>query len=113
MIDILKALGDETRLRIVSEILNGEMWVCEIEACLHLTQSNASRHLTVLRKAGILDCYKKAQWAYFKMSEQFIAEHRELYDYLLEEIPKLPSYQEDLSNYRRCKEADMCSCKPK
>ena len=55
MIDILKALADESRLRILSQILKGEMCVCEIEHCLSLTQSNASRHLNILEKAGILD----------------------------------------------------------
>lgn len=50
MLDILKALADETRLRILSQVLRGEMCVCEIEECLGLTQSNASRHLTTLKK---------------------------------------------------------------
>ena len=57
MIDILKALSDETRMRIFRMILNGDMCVCEIENSLNLTQSNASRHLTVLKKAGILNSY--------------------------------------------------------
>jgi len=50
LIDILKALSDETRLRIVAQIFKGDMCVCEIEASLGLTQSNASRHLTILKK---------------------------------------------------------------
>lgn len=62
MVDILKALADETRLRIVAILLQGPLCVCEIEACLSLTQSNVSRHLTVLKRAGILDSYKVAQW---------------------------------------------------
>ncbi len=42
MIDTLKAIADETRLRILAQVLQGEMCVCEIEASLGLTQSNAS-----------------------------------------------------------------------
>lgn len=51
MIDILKALAEETRLRIFAQIIKGDMCVCEIEECLELTQSNASRHLTALKKS--------------------------------------------------------------
>ena len=58
MVDIFKALAEETRLRIFAQIIKGDMCVCEIEECLHLTQSNASRHLTALKRAGILDSYK-------------------------------------------------------
>ena len=74
MIDILKALAEETRLRIFAQIIKGDMCVCEIEECLELTQSNASRHLTALKRAGILDSYKTAQWAYYKVSDTFITE---------------------------------------
>ena len=75
MIDILKALAEETRLRIFAQIIKGDMCVCEIEECLELTQSNASRHLTALKRAGILDSYKTAQWAYYKVSDTFITEN--------------------------------------
>lgn len=111
MLDILKALADETRLRILSQVLKSEMCVCEIEECLGLTQSNASRHLTVLKKAGILQSNKSAQWAYYQMSETFIAEHKRLYEYLLEQISKLPCYEADCKSYNKCKLQDLCNCK--
>lgn len=111
MIDILKALSDETRLRIVGQIFKGDMCVCEIEASLGLTQSNASRHLTILKKAGVLDSYKAAQWAYYKMSQSFITEHNELFIYLQSKLSELPSYQRDSENYKKCKQQNLCSCK--
>lgn len=111
MLDIFKALGDETRLRILSQVLKGEICVCEIEACLGLTQSNASRHLTILKKAGILQSSKSAQWSYYQISGAFIAEHRQLYEYLLAQIGKLPFYETDNKNYNSCRQLDLCSCK--
>lgn len=111
MLDILKALADETRLRILSQVLKGEMCVCEIEECLGLTQSNASRHLTTLKRAGILDSSKSAQWAYYSISENFITEHSQLYQYLLEQISKLPCYEADSQSYNKCKSQDLCNCK--
>lgn len=111
MIDILKALSDETRLRIVGQIFKGDMCVCEIEASLGLTQSNASRHLTILKKAGVLDSYKAAQWAYYKMSQSFITEHEELYSYVKRKLTEIPCYKNDCENYVRCKQQNLCSCK--
>ena len=111
MLDVLKALADETRLRILSQVLNGEMCVCEIEECLGLTQSNASRHLTTLKKAGILESSKSAQWIYYKINENFIAEHTQLYHYLLEKIVELPCYETDRQSYEKCKLQDLCNCK--
>lgn len=111
LLDILKALADETRLRILSQLLKGEMCVCEIEECLGLTQSNASRHLTALKKAGILESSKSAQWIYYKINKSFITEHTQLYHYLLEKICELPCYETDCQNYEKCKQQDLCSCK--
>lgn len=108
MLNILKALADGTRLRILSQILKEEMCVCEIEECLGLTQSNASRHLTVLKKAGVLDSYKTAQWTYYKISNEFIKENKELYDYLLLKISKVPCYDVDSSKHDKCKSEDLC-----
>lgn len=111
MIDILKALADETRLRILAQIVKGDMCVCEIEACLELTQSNASRHLTALKKAGILESYKKAQWAYYKVSESFIEDNKELHQYLLRKFEAINCYDTDCKNYSKCREQDLCNCK--
>lgn len=109
MIDILKALADETRLRILSQILKSEMCVCEIEACLELTQSNASRHLTVLKKAGILDSYKSAQWTYYNISDKFINENKELYDYILKKISEIPYYEDDCKKFDKCRQQCLCN----
>lgn len=108
MIDILKALADETRLRIISQILKNEMCVCEIEQCLELSQSNSSRHLNILKKAGILDSYKKAQWTYYKISDEFISSNRELYEYLKTKISSLRSYADDYSKFQACRQQNLC-----
>jgi ArsR family transcriptional regulator len=109
MIDILKALADESRLRILSQILKGEMCVCEIEHCLSLTQSNASRHLNILKKAGILDSYKNAQWTYYKISDEFMNNNKELYDYLKIKVSTLPFYLDDCSKLEDCKLQNLCN----
>ena len=64
-----KALGDETRLRIVNLLARrGEMCVCDVEAVLEISQSKASRHLAYLRNAGIVDDRRDRTWVYYRLS---------------------------------------------
>lgn len=109
MIDIFKALAEESRLRILALIMQDEMCVCEIELCLKMTQSNVSRHLTVLKNSGIVDSYKKAQWVYYKISENFIEENQNLWLYLVEKLKESPSYQTDYDECQNCKRQDLCN----
>ena len=109
MVDILKALAEENRLRIMSLLIENEMCVCEIETCLNMTQSNASRHLTVLKQSGILFSYKKAQWAYYRISDTFKQEQKELLEYLQIKLKELPTYQKDYEEYEKCRGIDICS----
>jgi ArsR family transcriptional regulator len=83
MIEILKALADNTRLLILSEVIKNDMNVSEVQANLNLTFSNVSRHLNILKRAGIIESYKKAQWTYYKISTKFKTENIELYNYLI------------------------------
>lgn len=111
MVNLFKALSEEIRLRILALLMDGEMCVCEIESCLNLSQSNASRHLTVLKNAGVLESYKKAQWVYYRISERFIDENTVLYEYLKSKVSELPAYEKDRIEAIKCKKLDICSCK--
>jgi ArsR family transcriptional regulator, arsenate/arsenite/antimonite-responsive transcriptional repressor len=69
-IDVLKALADETRLRIVSLLVEADdLCACEIEAILRINQSNASRHLTRLRVTQVLSASKRGQWVHYSITE--------------------------------------------
>ena len=105
---IFKALAEESRLRILSLLIEGEMCVCEIETGPGMTQSNVSRHLSALKNSGILDSSKKAQWAYYKISDQFKAENHSLWLYLQEKLIQMPCYGADQGKYRICRGDDLC-----
>lgn len=109
LIDIFKALSEESRLRILSVLLTRQMCVCEIEESLDLTQSNASRHLKVLKECGILDSEKKAQWAYYSISENFKNEHSDLWNYLQVKLKELSTYEKDYSESEKCKLQEICN----
>jgi ArsR family transcriptional regulator len=67
---LFKALGDETRLRIVALLSHGELCVCHFESALGLTQSNTSRQLGILRAAGIVEARREGSWVYYQLAPQ-------------------------------------------
>ncbi|MGL5507399.1 MAG: ArsR/SmtB family transcription factor [Paraclostridium sp.] len=75
LIQILKALGDDTRIRIINILSKGALCVCEIEEILNITQSNASRHLNKLMNAKLVTYYKEAKFVYYKIDEKTIEKH--------------------------------------
>ncbi|MBU3188501.1 metalloregulator ArsR/SmtB family transcription factor [Clostridium bowmanii] len=113
MVDIFKALAEENRLRILALLMVDEMCVCEIENCLNMNQSNVSRHLTALRRCGILEGYKKAQWVYYKINNNFIEKNPDLYAYLTKELKQLASYNSDCEKMASSKLQCLCDVKIK
>lgn len=109
VIEFFKSLGEENRLRILALLIHGDRCVCEIEESLMMTQSNVSRHLTALKSSGILESYKKAQWAYYKISDKFKEENKNLWIYLVEKSKDDPKYTMDYSKWQDCRRQDPCS----
>ncbi len=102
IVDIFKSLAEESRLPILSLLVQEEMCVCEIEDCLKMTQSNVFRHLAALKQSRILDSCKKAQWVYYKIGETFIKENSLLWEYLVDHFQKDPIYRTEIRARRTC-----------
>src|SRR5438270_4395508 len=67
---LFRALGDETRLRIVALLSHGELCVCHLEKALELSQPNVSRQLGILRAAGVVDGRRNGSWMYYALAQQ-------------------------------------------
>jgi len=67
---LFRALGDETRLRIVALLSHGELCVCHLEKALDLSQPNVSRQLGILRAAGVVEARREGTWVYYSLSDQ-------------------------------------------
>ena len=66
--EMIKALGDPTRLKIIHLLSYGELCVCEINAALEKPQPTISHHLNILKKAGFLKWRKEGIWIYYSLS---------------------------------------------
>jgi ArsR family transcriptional regulator len=94
--EMFKALGDETRLRILNLVSKHELCVCIIEETLGLMQPNVSKHLSRLKHSGIISCRKISQWCFFRVNEKYKNECGKLCEYLEEEWAKGNPYARDL-----------------
>jgi ArsR family transcriptional regulator len=65
-----KALGDSSRLRIVRLLKEKSLCVCEIEEALELPQYAVSRHLGVLRQAGLVQGWREGTWMHYRLAEK-------------------------------------------
>jgi ArsR family transcriptional regulator, arsenate/arsenite/antimonite-responsive transcriptional repressor len=62
-----QALADQTRLRIINVLINSPEPLCvgEIVDCLNIPQYKVSRHLSILKNAGLIDYTRDGSWIYY------------------------------------------------
>lgn len=72
--EIGQALAQPTRLQILRLLAKGELCGCEIVPEFELDQSGVSRHLTALRRAGLIDSRRDGVRIYWKLADQRIVE---------------------------------------
>jgi ArsR family transcriptional regulator len=63
----MKALSDETRLRIINLLLEQECCVCEVTMALGLSQTRASRNLNILCDVGLIQMRKDGLWSLYSI----------------------------------------------
>jgi DNA-binding transcriptional ArsR family regulator len=64
----LKAAGDPTRTRILKLLEGGALCVCQVQAVLGLAPSTVSRHLSVLRNAGLVTDRRDGRWISYALA---------------------------------------------
>ena len=67
---VFKALSDETRLRVFNLILERECCVCEIVQAMQISQSRASRNLSILYDSGLLKVRRDGLWVLYSIDEE-------------------------------------------
>jgi ArsR family transcriptional regulator len=71
-----RALGDETRLRLLEHLTSGEHSVADLMDRLDLGQSLVSHHLRSLREAGLVRTRRDGRWVYYSIAEQALTSTR-------------------------------------
>ncbi|MEW6089218.1 MAG: metalloregulator ArsR/SmtB family transcription factor [bacterium] len=107
-LNLFKALSEETRLRIMILLSQRELCVCQLEWALELSQAKVSRHLTVLKNAGLIHDRREGLWIFYSLlkpkNELEIFIQKYLKDYF---IKKHDLFKKDLNNMKKCVDKPM------
>jgi len=68
LLSITNALDNAHRLRIVSSLRGGELCLCQLVEFLQLAPSTVSRHVELLRRAGLVEMRKDGRWHYYRLA---------------------------------------------
>ena len=77
-----KALGDPTRVRILSIVASHadqEACVCDLQEPLELSQPTVSHHLKILREAGLVESEGRGTWAYYRIVPEALSRLGEVF----------------------------------
>ena len=77
IVKVLKALSDEVRLRMLMLIEQQELCVREVMEILDMRQSRVSRHLNILRDAGLVRARRQGTWMFYHSAGDESSQHHE------------------------------------
>lgn len=93
-VKIFKALAHETRMLVVDELSRGERCVCELTELAGIDISTMSKHLSVLREAGVVDSEKRGMQVYYQL--------------LTPCVSKLFTCVQNVSRHAHCAQSGKC-----
>jgi ArsR family transcriptional regulator len=103
-----KALSDETRLRIMMLLTQGELCVCDLMFVLDEPQSKVSRHLAYLKHSGLTNSKRAGVWMHYRLKEPVEEVHKAQIDFLKEQLSRLPQFRIDREKLLELKKQGGC-----
>ncbi|MBU5467003.1 metalloregulator ArsR/SmtB family transcription factor [Virgibacillus sp. MSJ-26] len=91
---ILKAIGEETRLKIISYLTIDSFCVCELVELLQMSQPSISQHLRRLRQVEVILEERRGKWIFYSLNKE-----HELYTLVLHLTSMLPSKKENIQSF--------------
>ncbi|HXV76109.1 MAG TPA: metalloregulator ArsR/SmtB family transcription factor [Candidatus Polarisedimenticolaceae bacterium] len=106
---LVKALGDESRLRALLTLREGELCLCQIIDVLGLAPATVSRHMNVLYQAGLVERRKQGKWQYYRLAAAGGGSPAALraLAWLLDELKQDPALRDDARRVRRVRRQDL------
>lgn len=103
--NVLKLLGDKTRLSIVGILKQRECCVCEFLEVFDMSQPSISQHLRKLKDAGVVKEERRGQWIYYSLNPQ-----NELYELIEDILEHVPDQTEKIRQIEKSNPALRCGC---
>ncbi len=102
-------LSDETRLRCLLLLhQEKELCVCELSHALRSIQPKISRHLSLLRKSGLVLDERRGQWVYYRLSERIEKWMKQVLTNILADLKYMEPYQSDYNKLSAIRDKNPC-----
>ena len=105
---IFRAFSDPIRLRILTLVQAGELCVCDLVEILQLPQPTISRHLSYLRRAGLVTVRRESSWSFYKLAPSRAAFHSKLLECLSSCFRDVPELSRDAAKARVVRKRGGC-----
>lgn len=105
---LFKAFSDETRVRLLHLLRGGEVCVCDLVDTLRIPQPTASRHLAMLRRAGLVHVRKDGLWSYYSLAPARGKLHQKLIECLDSCGQENPDLALDAARMKSLRKARAC-----
>lgn len=93
--DVLDVLADESRRRILVLLDRHDLCVCELVGALGLPQPTVSRHLMVMRDAGVVEQWKEGRYSFYRIDPRLPGWARLMLDALRDGAEREAPYRDD------------------
>lgn len=70
VLNVAKAISDQNRVRALMMLKGGELCVCQIIGMLRLAPSTVSKHMSILRQAGLVETRKEGRWIFYRLADR-------------------------------------------
>lgn len=100
--NLFNVLSDPTRLRALMLIKSeGEVCVCELTHALRESQPKISRHLALMRDAGIVESRREGTWMHYRLSPSLAKWSRHIIEHSHAELSDLATFRRDAQRLSR------------
>lgn len=103
-----RAFADPIRLRILNLIQDGELCVCDLVEVLKLPQPTVSRHLSYLRRAGLVKVRQERSWNFYALAPARSAFNAKMLECLASCYVDVPEMTHDRARSRKLRDRGGC-----
>ena len=108
ILSITKALSDESRLRALIAVKDGELCLCQIIQVLGLSPATVSKHMNTLEQAGLVERSRRGKWRFYKLADGSSRRAvKQALAWVLDALRKDPKLTEDARTIRRVRRQDL------
>jgi ArsR family transcriptional regulator len=104
---ITKALSDPNRVRILAALRGQELCVCRLIELLQLAPSTVSKHLTILKQAGLIEGRKEGRWMHYRLPVETVSNVWKTLHWLFQSLENCEQIEADRLRLEQIKGIDL------